>query len=63
MTDSELIDKLGGPKKVADLLEVTPQAVSQWREKGIPRARKMYLRLVRPELFTGPAPECTERVA
>lgn len=51
MNDSDLIDKLGGPTVVAKLLEVTPQAVSQWRDKGIPRARMMYLRLVRPDLF------------
>ena len=51
MSDSDLIDKLGGPSAVAKLLEVTPQAVSQWRDKGIPRARMMYLRLIRPDLF------------
>jgi DNA-binding transcriptional regulator YdaS (Cro superfamily) len=62
MTDSELIDALGGPSAVAKLLEVTPQAVSQWREKGIPRARKMYLRLVRPDLFP-PKPEPAKQAA
>lgn len=62
MSDSDLIDKLGGPAVVARLLEVTPQAVSQWRGKGIPRARMMYLRLVRPDLFP-PKPEAAKQVA
>lgn len=51
MTDSELIAALGGPAKAAVFWEVTPQAVSQWKEKGIPRARRMYLRVMRPDLF------------
>lgn len=63
MTDSELIDALGGPSAVAKLLEVTPQAVSQWRDKGIPRARRMYLRLVRPDLFGTSAAQTTENAA
>lgn len=51
MNDAELIKELGGPAKAAKLFEVTPQAVSQWAEKGIPRARMMYLKVVRPDLF------------
>ncbi len=64
MNDSDLIDKIGGPTVVAKLLEVTPQAVSQWRDKGIPRARMMYLRLVRPDLFQSvPTPEPDKHAA
>ncbi len=50
MNPSELIDALGGTVKVAELCEVWPSAVSQWRTDGIPRARLMYLRAVRPEI-------------
>lgn len=36
MTDSEVIDALGGTKKVADMFEVSSTAVSNWRERGFP---------------------------
>ena len=50
-TASEIIDELGGTAEVARLCEVQPPAVSQWRECGIPKARLMYLRAIRPEVF------------
>lgn len=46
-----LIDQLGGTVAVARLCEVTSQAVTQWRRTGIPRARLMYLRAVKPAAF------------
>lgn len=49
--DSEIIDRMGGPGRVGDLCEVSSQAVSQWRKTGIPKARRQYLALVRPEAF------------
>lgn len=48
---SALIDALGGTVEAAKLCEVKPQAVSQWRIDGIPKARMMFLRLKRPDLF------------
>lgn len=51
---SRLIDLLGGTVETAKLAEVTPAAVSQWRRTGIPKARLMYLRLARPEIFASP---------
>lgn len=52
--DAELIiEKLGGQARVAELCEVTPQAVFQWK-KGIPQARLMYLRAIRPDVFGEP---------
>jgi hypothetical protein len=48
-----LIDELGGTVAVARLCEVTSQAVTQWRRTGIPRARLMYLRAVKPAAFAG----------
>lgn len=50
---SELIDQLGGTRQVARICEVTSQAVSKWRRDGIPRARLLYLRAVRPDAFAG----------
>lgn len=54
--DSELIDLLGGPAEVARLCRVTTAAVSQWKSDGIPEARRMYLELLRPEIFADKAP-------
>ena len=51
MNDSDLIDKLGGTAEVAKLCEVSPAAVSQWRTDGIPRARRMFIKVIRPEAF------------
>ena len=52
MTPSEIIDTLGGTAEVARLCEVQPPSVSEWRKNGIPRARLMFLRLKRPDVFT-----------
>lgn len=48
---SEIIDRLGGTVAVARLCEVEPPSVSEWRHRGIPRARLMYLKLAKPEVF------------
>lgn len=49
--DSALIDRLGGTQAAAAFFEVKGGSVSVWRYKGLPRARMMYLRVVRPDLF------------
>lgn len=49
--DSKIIDRLGGPAEIGRLFEISPQAVSMWRREGIPKARRMYLELARPEAF------------
>jgi hypothetical protein len=46
-----IIDRLEGTSAVARLCNVRPASVSEWRTKGIPRARLMFLRLARPKLF------------
>lgn len=51
MTPSEIIDALGGTFRVAELCEVKPPSVSEWRKHGIPRARLMFLRIARPDAF------------
>lgn len=51
-TDSNsIINRLGGTGAVAKLCDVTPQAVSQWREAGIPKPWMKYLQLAKPEEF------------
>ncbi|MCA8492582.1 Cro/CI family transcriptional regulator [Burkholderia arboris] len=47
----QLIDELGGTSAVANLFEIDPGAVSQWRRNGIPKPRMQYLRLARPDVF------------
>lgn len=51
MTPSEIIDALGGTFRVAEMCEVQPPSVSEWRKNGIPRARMMFLQLARPDVF------------
>lgn len=55
-TDAEIIDELGGPAKVAELLgfraDVGTQRVHNWKTRGIPAL----VRLNHFELF-GKAPE------
>lgn len=55
--DSEIIDALGGTAEVARLCDVKQPSVSDWRKQGIPRARRMYLQAIRPEVFPQPEPE------
>jgi hypothetical protein len=45
------IERLGGTRASARFFEVTPAAITQWKRKGIPRARLMYLRAVRPDIY------------
>jgi hypothetical protein len=61
MDVNKIIDALGGTNAVAELCNVTPQAVSQWRDDGIPPARLMFLKVIRPDVFD-PEPT-TERAA
>lgn len=56
-TVDEIIDALGGTVEVSELCEIAPSAVSQWRLTGIPKARLMYLKLLRPDLFAASEPE------
>lgn len=49
--DSRIIDALGGTMAVTRLCEVRSASVSKWRWTGIPRARLMFLRAIRPDVF------------
>lgn len=56
-TDAQIIDDLGGPAKVAEILgyknESGTQRVYNWKARGIPAA----VRLNNLRIF-GPAPQC-----
>ena len=54
---NRIIDALGGTNKVAELCEIKPGSVSEWRTSGIPHARLMFLKLLRPELFEPEQPQ------
>lgn len=43
MNTNEIINILGGTSKVSRLCGVTAAAVCQWRKKGIPEDRMIYL--------------------
>ena len=43
LTDSAIIDLLGGTGKVAKMCNVDPAAVSQWKTRGIPADKYMFL--------------------
>lgn len=43
MTDSDIIDQLGGTSKVARRLKISTSSVSDMRLKGIPDGRKLEL--------------------
>jgi len=43
LTDTAIIDLLGGTAKVARMCKVDPAAVSNWRVRGIPADKFMFL--------------------
>jgi DNA-binding transcriptional regulator YdaS (Cro superfamily) len=43
MTDSQIIDLLGGVTAVAKKLRISPPAVCGWRKYGMPTDKKMFL--------------------
>ena len=51
LTDTQIIDRLGGTVAVAALCNVKSPSVSEWRTKGIPSARRQFLQLLRPSAF------------
>lgn len=48
---NQIIDAIGGTAKAAELCGVTPGAVSQWRNNGIPKTTLKFLRLAKPKAF------------
>ncbi len=68
MESEKIIAELGGPSEVARLCEVAPQAVSQWfgtdpktgERRDIPKARLMFLRAIRPDVFAREQGTCAQ---
>lgn len=62
MSDSKIIDELGGTSAVARMFEppIRPASVSEWRITGIPNARRQILQLIRPDVFGTPPCACNE---
>jgi hypothetical protein len=46
-----IIEALGGTSATAIFCEVKPPSVTEWKTTGIPKARLMFLKLARPDLF------------
>jgi hypothetical protein len=63
MDANKIIDALGGTNTVAELCDIRPASVSQWRTDGIPQARLMYLKLLRPEVFEEETPAGKQKAA
>ena len=51
--DKQIIESLGGSTEVARLCNnaITPQAVQQWKARGIPCGWRLWLHSQRPEAF------------
>jgi DNA-binding transcriptional regulator YdaS (Cro superfamily) len=50
MKTEQAIKLAGSPTALAELLSITPSAVSQWGE-DVPQAREWQLRVIRPAWF------------
>lgn len=46
-----VIAELGGTTATAELFGIEPPSVSNWKRKGIPPARLMYLEVAKPEVL------------
>jgi hypothetical protein len=56
LSPKEVIERLGGNAKTAELCEITPGAVSQWLHNGIPKAQMKFIKAARPDLFPNVKP-------
>jgi len=50
MKTQTAINLAGSASALADLLQITPSAISQWGE-NVPQAREWQLKVLRPEWF------------
>lgn len=46
-----VIERLGGTCAAARFFEISPAAVTDWRHKGVPKARVLHLKAVRPDVL------------
>jgi transcriptional repressor of cell division inhibition gene dicB len=59
MKTDQAIQHAGGAKALAELLGITPSAISQWGD-DIPEPREWQLRVLRPAWFDESAPKAAE---
>lgn len=50
---SKIVDALGGVTVVAKMFEITPPSVFNWKVRGIPHVRAMYLKAVYKDDLVG----------
>jgi transcriptional repressor of cell division inhibition gene dicB len=60
MKTAEALQRAGGLRPLADLLGITPSAISQWGE-NVPDARIWQLRVLRPDWFKSANDEHKQR--
>jgi DNA-binding transcriptional regulator YdaS (Cro superfamily) len=53
MENNEIINLLGGTSKVSRMCSVSPAAVCQWRKKGIPKDRLIFVAALIERLSEG----------
>lgn len=46
-----VIERLGDTAEVARMFEVRMPSVSDWKKSGIPKARMMFIKAVRPDVL------------
>jgi hypothetical protein len=46
-----IIERLGGTSKTAEICDLKPPSITQWRSDGIPKPWLKYLRLAYPAVF------------
>ena len=46
-----IIDRLGGTSTVAELCDLRPPSISNWRTAGIPKGWIKFFRSIRPDVF------------
>jgi hypothetical protein len=51
MDATKIIELLGGTTRVAEMCDVTPGAVSQWKNNGIPKPWLRFFESQHPEVF------------
>lgn len=48
-----IVERLGDTAEVARMFEVRMPSVSDWKKSGIPKARMMFIKAVRPDVLEG----------
>jgi len=55
-----LIELFGGPTAIGVELEISPQAVSMWRNTGVPDGRCKYFKLKDPQKYAQAFAPCAQ---